>query len=61
MVKTEHGAHMEHRVQSRIPANRSCVLESEKAVQQPAAEQPCEQDGVQRRQGDRSCVQVYNS
>ena len=52
MAEVGHGAYMEHRVQSRIPANRSCVLESEKAVQQPAAEQPCEQDGVQRRQGD---------
>ena len=61
MAEVGHGAYMEHRVQSRILTNRSCVLESEKAVQQPAAEQPCEQDGVQRRQGDRSCVQVDNS
>ena len=52
MAEVEHGAHMEHRVQSRILANRSCVLESEKDVQQSAAEQPCEQAGVQRRQGD---------
>ena len=52
MAEVGHGAYMEHRVQSRIPANRSCVLESEKVVQQLATEQSCEQDGVQRRQGD---------
>ena len=61
VAKIEHGADLEHRVQSWIPAYWSCVLESEKAVQQPAAEQPCEQDGVQRRQRDWRGVQVDNS
>ena len=61
VAEAEHGADMEHRIQSWIPTNRSCVLESEKAVQQPAAEQTCEQDGVQRRQGDWSGFQVDNS
>ena len=51
MAEAEHGADMEHRVQSRIPANRGCVFKGEKGVQQSAPEQPREQDGLQRRQG----------
>ena len=60
VAEAEHGADLEHRIQSWIPTNWSCVLESEKVVQQPAAEQTCEQDGVQRRQGDWSGFQVNN-
>ena len=57
MVEAEHGADMEHRVQSRIPANRGCFFKGEKGVQQSAPEQPREQDGLQRRQGNWSRFQ----
>ena len=51
VAQTKHGADLERQLLAWIQPNWGGLLESQEGVQQPAAEQPREQGGLQRRQG----------
>ena len=51
VAQTKHGANLERQLLALIQPYRSGLLESQEGVQQPAPEQPREQDGFQRWQG----------